>query len=305
MRLDGAFPLPQSQVQWGGPNIELASGGVWYFPPGQWLVLCDANTIVQYFAPIQQVWRTYIPASTGGFVNTGGYNFRALNTTGIATVTTITNAGSGMTNGIGSAINGVSASVAASDTTGGARVTLNTIVGGTVTAPTVTQAGSGFLVPPLVVCDPPPLGGIQATATCALSSTGTIASVTMAVNGQGYTTAPNWYVIPQPALYQGGPQQGTAAGAVPAPGLVYPTNIAPGSGATSQNVSSTGAQLTAAALSGSGTLTGLIIGNAGGGYTTASPTVTFTGGAGGVAATTTIGNTSPAVSLITVQPLQD
>lgn len=297
-RIGGAFPFPQAQVQEGGPKIELASGGVWYFPAGEYLVLCDAGTIVQWWDPIATLWRTFIPASGGGYISADGYNYRALNITGVATSTTISNAGSGMTNGIGSAINGVSAGVAASDTTGGAGITLYTIVGGSVAAPTITQGGSGFLVPPLIVIDPPPTGGIQATATCALSAAGAIASVTMANVGAGYAASPNFWVIPQPNIYQGGPSGGVTAGLIPPPGLVYPSNAVPGN----QNTSSAGAQLTSIALTGSGTLTGLHIINAGGGYTTASPAVTFTGGAGGIAATATVGTNSPAVSLLISQP---
>ncbi len=299
-RIGGAFPFPLAQVQEGGPKIELASGGVWYFPPGEYIVVTDAGTIVQFWDATDELWRTFISASSGCYLSADGYNYRALNITGIATSTTISNAGSGMTNGIGSTVNGVSASVAASDTTGGATITITTIVGGTVAAPTITQGGSGFLVPPLIVIDPPPPGGIQATATCALSAAGAIASVTVANAGAGYAASPNFWIIPQPAIYQGGTSGGgaIAAGAVPAPGLVFPSNAVPGN----QNTSSAGAQLTSIALTGSGTLTGLHIVNAGGGYTTASPSVTFSGGAGGVAASVTVGTNSPAVSLLISQP---
>lgn len=297
-RIGGAFPLPLAQVGEGGSRVELASGGVFYPPSGNYLYLLDANTNLQFFDGQSQSWQTADTASNGNFATLDGYNYRFINTTGMFTATVISNAGSGMTNGIGSAINGVSATLPASDTTGGARATVNTIVGGSVQAPTITQAGSGFLVPPLIVIDPPPPGGIQATATCALSATGTIASITMANVGAGYAASPNFWVIPQTNLYQGGPQQGVAAGAIPPAGLVFPTNAVPGN----QNTSSTGVQLTSAALTGSGTLTGLVIGNAGGGYTSSSRTVTFTGGAGGVAATGTVTNTSPAVSLVILQP---
>lgn len=299
-RIGGAFPFPLAQVQEGGPKIELASGGVWYFPPGEYIVNCDASTRIEFWDATDQLWRTFINPSTGGYLSADGYNYRALNITGIVTSTTISNAGSGMTNGIGATVNGVTAAIAASDTTGGALATVTTIIGGTVAAPTITQAGSGFLVPPLVVIDPPPVGGIQATATCALSAAGVIASVTIQNAGAGYAVSPNFYLIPQPAIYQGGPSGGgaVAAGAIPAPGLVHPNNAAPGN----QNTSSSGALLTPIALTGSGTLTGLHIVNAGGGYTSASPSVTFTGGAGGVAASATVATTSNAAGLVISQP---
>lgn len=297
-RIGGAFPFPQAQVQEGGPKIELASGGVWYPPAGEYILVTDANTVVEFWDPIENVWRSIITASDGGYISADGFNYRVRNTTGGFTSSTISNAGSGMTNGIGSAINGVSAGVAASDTTGGAGITLFTIIGGSVAAPTITQGGSGFLVPPLIVIDPPPTGGIQATATCALSAAGAIASVTMANVGGGYAATPNFWVIPQTNIYQGGPSGGVLAGLIPAPGLVFPSNAVPGN----QNTSSAGAQLTSVALTGSGTLTGLRVINSGGGYTTGSPAVTFTGGAGGVAASVTVGNTTPAVALVNSQP---
>jgi hypothetical protein len=298
-RIGGAFPFPLAQVQEGGSRVELASGGVFYPPPGEYIFSLDAATILQYFDGQAQSWQTLYPASTGGYLSADGYNYRFLNTTGILTSLSLT-AGSGMTNGIGSVASGVSASIAASDTTGGVRATVSAIIGGSVAAPTITQGGSGFLEPPLIVIDPPPQGGIQATATCALTAAGVITSVTMANVGAGYAASPNFWVIPQPATYQGGPAGGgaIAAGAIPAPGLVFPGNAVPGN----QNTSSAGAQLTSIALTGSGTLTGLVITNPGGGYTSANPAVTFTGGAGGVASTATVATTSPAVSLVRLQP---
>ena len=142
-------------------------------------------------------------------------------------------------------------------------------------------------------------GGIQATAIAVMTAAGSsgIASVTIVNAGAGYLTSPNFWIIPQPASYQGGPAGGVAAGALPAPGLVYPSNAVAGN----QNTSATGAQLTSAALTGSGTLLGVHMINSGGGYTGAA-TVTFTGGAGGVAVTSVVAVTANANSLCLVQP---
>ena len=300
-RIGGAFPLPLAQVAEGGSRIELASGGVFYFPAGEYIVQTDVHTVIEYFDGQAQSWQTLIPISSGGFLSVDGFNFRARNIYGAASLTTITNAGAATaTNGIGSAINGVSAAVAASDTTGGNTITLQTIVGGTVAAPTVTQAGSGFLVPPLIVIDPPPAGGIQATAYAVLTAGGAISAVTIDNAGAGYATTPNFWIIPQAASYQGGPRQGNAAGAIPAPGLVSQTNAVAGN----QNIGAgtTGALLTPVALTGSGTLTGLIIENAGGGYTTSSPSVTFTGGGASIAATVTVTNNTNVRGVVLSQP---
>ena len=298
-RIGGAFPLPLAQVQEGGTRVGLESGGVFYFPPGEYLAITDAHSLVQFWDGQSQSWQTLWGHSQGGFLSCDGYNFRAINDSGIVTSSSLT-AGSGMTNGIGATATGVSVAIAASNTTGYPTATAYAIIGGGVQAPTVTQAGSGFLIPPQIIIDPPPPGGIQATAHALMTAAGSsgIASIVVDVVGAGYLTTPNFWIIPQPALYQGGPSGGVAAGGIPAPGLVYPTNAVPGN----QNTSATGAQLTSAALIDSGTLTGLVIINAGGGYTSANPSATFTGGAGGIAATITVGTTSLSTATVTLQP---
>src|SRR3984957_2872784 len=253
-RIGGAFPFPLSQLTEGTARLSLGSGGVWYPPAGEYIVTVDANTVVERWDATEQVWVPIQAASAnnGDWLSCDGFNIRIHNITGVISGNTITNAGSGMTNGIGATATGVSLAYAASNTTGYPTATGYVIIGGPIGAPTVTQAGSGFLVPPVLVIDPPPPGGIQATAIAVMTAAGSsgIASVTIVNAGAGYATSPNFWIIPQPASYQGGPAGVIAAGALPAPGLVYPSNAAPGN----QNTSSTGAQLTSAALTGTGTL---------------------------------------------------
>lgn len=299
-RVGGYFPLPIAQVQEGGTRIELASGGVFYPPPGEYIYNLPANTTLEYFDGQAQSWQTLSNASTGGYLSADGANFRFHNVTGIVNSVTISTTGSGQTNGIGATATGVTIAIAASNTNVPANnATAYAIVGGNVAAPTITQAGSGFLVTPLIVIDPPPQGGIQATATCTLNASGGIATVTIQNAGAGYAASPNFWIIPQPALYQGGPSGGTAAGAIPAPGLVYPTNAVPGN----QNTSPSGAQLTSVALTGSGGITGIVVQSAGGLYTSAAPAVTVTSNAGTAGtAVGVVSVTSPAVSVILLQP---
>ena len=297
-RIGGAFPLPNALPQEGGGIITLASGGVFYIPSGEYLLQTGSATCMEWWDPIGNVWRQGIGVSCAPtFIMTDGYNFRLRNLTGTITAQAVTGAGSGGTNGIGNAATGAAVGIAASNTAGGANATAYPIVGGTVPAPTVTQAGSGFTEPPLVVIDPPPSGGIQATAVAALTAGGGIASVTIVTAGAGYAAVPNFYLIPQTAVYQGGTSGGNAAGAIPAPGLVHPNNAAPGN----QNTSPSGALLTGNALTGSGTFTGFRVINPGGGYTSASPTVTVTG-IGAATATVTIGTTTPANDTTFLQP---
>jgi hypothetical protein len=300
-RIGGAFPFPLAQVGEGTARLSLGSGGVWYPPAGEYIFTMDANTQVERWDPTEQVWAIVesATANNGDWVSTDGYNLRLHNITGVISSNTISNAGSGMTNGIGSVATGVSVAWAAAGTTGYPIATGYVVIGGSVGAPTVTQAGSGFLVPPVIVIDPPPQGGVQASAIAVMTQSGSsgIASITMVNAGAGYATTPNFYIIPQPQYYQGGPSGSFAPAALPAPGLVYPTNAIPGQ----QNTAATGAQLTSVALTGSGTLLALHMVNSGGGYTAAAA-VTFTGASGGAAVTSVVATTTLANSSVLIQP---
>lgn len=290
----GAFPYPFAQPAEGGGVVTLAGGGAYYFPSGEYIISLPAsNMVLEWFNPIAQSWVTVTAASD--YISADGYNLRLRNTTSGVSVASFT-AGSGGTNGIGFAATGAAVSIVAPLTTGGITATAYAIVGGSVAAPTVTQAGSGFTMPPLVVIDAPPPGGIQATATATLTAGGGISAITMANVGAGYAASPNFYLIPQTAYYQGGPSGGVAAAPIPAPGLVAPQNAVPGN----QNTSSAGALLTSNALTGSGTLTGVVIINPGTGYTAIAPAATVTGVGAATATLNTV--TAAAVATAFVQP---
>ena len=267
----GQFPYPFAQPAEGGGVIVLGQGGTWYPPSGEWLMtLPAANMVMEWWNPLAQAWQTINSASD--YVSSDGTNIRLRNQTGAISIASFA-AGSGGTNGIGSAGSGVLAFAAPS--AGGVQATGYVIVGGSVQAPTITQAGTGFLVPPLVVIDAPPPGGIQATAVAALTAGGGITSITMVNVGGGYAASPNFYIIPQQAYYAGGPSGGAtfAAAQAPPPGLVHPNNAVPGN----QNTSvASGVLLTPAALTGSGTVTGVVVVNFGSQYTS-TPTGTITG----------------------------
>jgi len=306
-QIRGAFPLPISNAFEGMGRIQLVSGASFYLPAGSYLIATDANSVIEVWDAVETSWRTFVAASNAETIATDGFNFRARNTTGSLASVAIANAGSGMTNGIGPGATGVSLAVSGGTqaTTNAQTPTLYGIVGGQVTAPTITRAGSGFVAPPLIVIDPPPVGGIQATAVASVSATGTISAITMVNQGAGYVATPNFYVIPQSATYQGGPPggptSGLTAGAINPPGLVDPSNIAPNT--NTQADSTNGVKLTPVALVGSGTLTGVGIINFGGGYTaTTAPTITISGGAGGVSATATLSSTVATNALIRSQP---
>lgn len=286
-RIGGVFPFSQQMPANGDGEIPLPSGGIYLIPPGNYVPLTGSQTNLQWFDPNQLAWRVLFPTDTPVPISSDGTNYRLVNLSGVVVGASITNAGSGGTNGIGATATGVTVAFGA-PAAGGALATATAypIVGGSVAAPTITQGGSGFLVPPLLMADAPPVGGIQATAVATINSAGVVSAVTIVNPGAGYTATPNWYVFPQPPFYQGAAVAGLAANAFPAPGAVYPTNLTAGS-QFSGNSSLTGCQLTSVALTGSGTLTGIGILNYGFGYSgTTIPAVSITGA--GIAAATAI-----------------
>lgn len=304
-RLGGNFPFPIANIAEGGTRIDLNSGGVFVLPGDQYLITTDASTVVQYWDPQSGGWVNILGHSSGGDITADGANYRILNDTGTISAGVIANGtAAGLTNGIGPTQTGITATISASPAAPTGQATAYVIVGGSVAAPTVTQAGSGFTAAPLIVIDPPPLGGIQATAHATMTAGGGIASIVMDNAGAGYIGSPNFWVLPQNATYTGSPVALAPgvfpAAPVPAPGLVNQLNAAPGN----QNISPSGALLTPVALTGSGLLTGFVRVNWGALYT-GTPTVALVnsgGGSLGTAAITLSAVTAAAVGTVLCQP---
>jgi hypothetical protein len=297
-RLGGQFPFPLTQVAEGTTRLTLASGGIFVLPANQYLIMTDTNSVVQYWDPQANSWQTLAGHSAAIQLTSDGANYRLLNDSGTIPALTIAgpNNSSGYTNGIGPTATGASLAFAAAPT-GFPTATGYLIIGGTVAAPTVTQAGSAFQCPPLIVIDPPPLGGIQATAHCTLTAGGAINTIVMDSAGAGYVASPNFYIIPQPPYYTGAGSGGIAASPYPPGGLVHPNNSVPGA-INPAPAGISGALLTPVALTGSGTITGAVRVNFGGGYSGAQ-SATVAGG-GGTIGTTTITGTPAATAVATV-----
>ncbi len=285
-RIGGQFPFPLQAPANGDGVICLPSGGVYVFPPGNFVCMTGGQTQLQWFDPNQQNWRgVSVQDNTVNQVSSDGCNYRLVNLSGVVLGAVITNAGSGGTNGIGTLATGVAFSwgLPVSGLTLAAPNAFP-IVGGSVQAPTIVQAGSQFVMPPLILLDAPPPGGIQATAYATINSAGGIASITMQNVGAGYSSSPNFYVFPQNPGYTGGPVGGIASDPFPPPGLVYPTNLPAGS-LYQPNMSLAGCQLSSLPLTSSGTLTGIGMDDYGFGYDgTHIPAIGITG-CGAAAAT--------------------
>jgi hypothetical protein len=285
-RIGGIFPIPLQAPANGDGVVVLPPGGTYMLPAGDFALQYGVQTQAQWFDPNQQAWRgLQAPGGTFDYISSDGCNFRLVNLSGVVVGASITNAGSGGTNGIGAAATGVTIGFGLPvSALPAAAATAYPIVGGSVQAPLIAQAGSGFIIPPLVWCDPPPVGGVQATAVAAINAAGGVSSITMVNVGAGYTSSPNWYVFPANPNYMGTPIAGVSPNSFPPPGTVYPTNLPAGS-LYQPNISLSGCQLVSQPLTGSGTLTGVGILNYGFGYDgTHIPGISITG-CGAAAAT--------------------
>lgn len=195
-------PLPQNVTSpvtafnpsRGSNAITLTASECMLIPAGTFWIATGPYTSLQFKDPVTGTWRT-ICAESGLFpqpLDSDGANFRIANLTGCAIGALITNASSGMTNGIGSTATGLTVTASA-----GASV-WQPVVGGAINSTiAITAGGSGYLYPPILVIDAPPVGGIQATATCTISA-GAINAVTVLNQGAGYTNAPNVTVLNDP-----------------------------------------------------------------------------------------------------------
>lgn len=127
------------------------------------------------------------------------------------------------------------------DSASNSTATYQAVVGGALnTATTITNGGVNYTFPPLIVISAPANPGVQATATCTISA-GALSTITIVNQGAGYTSAPIISVINDPR------------------------------DTTGKNGAVTGT------LTGSGTITAVLVTNHGSPQTSV-PTLTFTGG---------------------------
>lgn len=237
-RLSVTNPNP---LQGAGP-VSLPAGAVELIPAGQWHVLPGPYSFAQVKDPVSGLWRTLGTRQEGlKAILSDGVNFRIANLSGCAVGAFITNVGSAYTS-------------APTVTASAGSSTWRAIVGGAINSTVaITTAGSGYTYPPILLIDPPPAGGVQATAICTLSA-GVINAVTVINQGAGYTTAPSITVLPDPR----------DTGAIV-----------------------TGVLTVNATLAGSGTVTAIVCTDHGTPLTSV-PTLTISGGGGSSAAATVV-----------------
>lgn len=237
--------------------ISLNGGSTQLIPPGAWQITTGLYSEVQELDAITGYWRAIGSGYAGGstkFVNSDGNNWRIANQSGCVVGGNVTTAGAGYT---------TAPTVTASQ--GGAKITA--IIGGAVnTTVTVTNAGTNYTYPPIIRFDAPNVSGgtgfgVQATGHATLTGS-TLGSIVVDDQGAGYTSPPNVYVTNDPREGLNG------------------TTV--GSGATAT-----------CTLTGSGTVTALVVTDFGSSYTsTAIPTLSFSGTSTSGAAATAIMNWS-------------
>jgi hypothetical protein len=171
--------------KWGIFPVSLQGPSAFIIPPGQFLIKLAKYTFLDIWDSNAGYWRPLQVGPDIHMVNSDGANYRLANRTGSVIGGVITNSGTGYTS-------------APAVTISGSTETFTAILGAAINLTiTKTNAGSGYALPPMLVIDPPPAGGIQATATTTLSA-GTIGTITVTNQGAGYTTAPAVTVIPAP-----------------------------------------------------------------------------------------------------------
>jgi hypothetical protein len=286
MRIGGPFPFNAAQS-----FVAPLAGGSYFYPPaGNWLFQLDANAAMQWWDPIAWIFRGIVATGHVLPISVDGYNYRVVNTTSGNLSAAVTAAGSGGTNGIGPVQTNTNVVFNAAPA-GGRTSRGYAIVGGALPALTVAVPGTGFLVPPLILIDPPPPGGIQATAVATITAGGALNTATLVNVGAGYAALPQVYVVPQFLDYPGAPTLpnnpanpvGTPPGIIQ---LMPPQRFAQGLQPSFPVPIGALVNFGAGVLAGSGTLTGVVVTDIGAGYTVVG-TITFTGTGAPAAATAT------------------
>lgn len=181
--------------------INLASGQGYVIPSGQYQITPGPYTFFQVFDPVTLMWRTLgTPSGSDPFTATSdGTNYRLFNATGTMVGASITNAGTGYTNGIyPPALQlGTAAAPSVTMSTGSGTVLAKPtlIVGGSINSTVTFTGGSNYTLPPILVVSPPPAGGVPATMYVSTLTSGAIAGVTVTNVGAGYTSAPTVTVV--------------------------------------------------------------------------------------------------------------
>ena len=156
-------------------EITLQAGQTYLIPAGTWAIDIGPYTDYQVFDSQTNTWRVSgDPGGASKWIMSDGVNHRLANQSGCVVGATVTSGGAGYTSAPVITIN-----------SGGAKFTA--VLGPVVNTITVVNGGTGYVYPPLVYINPPPAGGVAATAYSTISG-GVVSSVTVTDQGAGYNT---------------------------------------------------------------------------------------------------------------------
>lgn len=173
----------------GTNRVALAPGDTLPIPAGDFYVYPGLYCVLQFNDPNTGLWTMAESASDQGgtfFVKSDGFNWRVANLTGCPITAVVTGQGSGY----------VQSSTTVTPNVGNS--TWTPIIGGQLALNSITNAGAGYGVAPLVLLPAPPQGGVPATAYAVITN-GTVSGVTLNNAGAGYTGATvSAVVLPSP-----------------------------------------------------------------------------------------------------------
>ena len=184
----------------GSNAVTLIAGAIFNFPQGTFYVAPGPYTSLQFLDPVTTRWTT-INAELSNrpiVIDSDGGNFRLANLTGVPVGALITTSSAGgYTNGIGTAVTGLTITPSAGGSVWVPVVGGQLLVASAGAVAPVTP-GSGYLFPPLAVIGAPPVGSIQATGHFSGTSGGALISGSFVLDntGAGYLAAPVVTVIP-------------------------------------------------------------------------------------------------------------
>lgn len=199
------LPLPQylyptelfaAPYDFSNNRLALAPGDAVPLPAGDWYVGGGSYCVAQYQDPVNGTWAF---TSTAGwsagprFIKSDGFNTRIANLTGCPVGAEVTGGGT----------NYVQSSTTVTASAGNS--TWAPIVGGALSVSTISNAGTGYGVAPLVLIPAPAgpssnpngIGGIAASAYATIAN-GTVSAVSFTNQGAGYPTAPTATILPNP-----------------------------------------------------------------------------------------------------------
>lgn len=277
--------LLNAPIDAGTNRIGLSPGDELPIPAGNWYIHLGQYCTLEYLDPVTGIW---VMGQTGAwqsgtmFIKSDGFTVRMANRTGCPVSASVTAPG-----------NGSYLQTTTTVTATGGTSTWQPIIGGQFTIASVTSAGAGYGIAPLVIIPSPPpgaqnpngVGGVAATAFATIAS-GTVSTISFTNPGAGYPSAVTVTLLANPtdpnlptgitlgtAVFTPGAAGSLTAVLCTNPGVaITPANITltvagAGSGATcTPNVLQT---VTAASVTGAGTA----------GYGTVAALLTTTGGA--------------------------